>query len=71
MFNFDKLNGRIVEKFKTRAAFADAMGMGAGRLSERLSGVVPFKTAEILKATELLDIAPEEVGVYFFTKKVR
>ena len=71
MFNFDKLNGRIVEKFKTRAAFAKAMDLGAGRLSERLSGTVPFRTTEILKAMELLDIAPEEVGAYFFTKKVR
>lgn len=71
MFNFDKLNGRIVEKFKTRSAFAQAMGMGAGRLSERLSGIVPFKTDEILRATALLDISPDEIGVYFFTQKVR
>ena len=71
MFNFDKLIGRIVEKFGTRAAFAEALGLGAGRLSERLSGSMHFKADEIQKAAVLLEIPPEEIGTYFFNEKVR
>ena len=71
MFDFDKLIGRIVEKFKTRAAFAEAMGMRPVTLSERLNGKSGFRADEIPKAAKLLDIQTEEIGAYFFTPKVR
>ncbi len=71
MFNFDKLLGRIIEKHGTRKAFAAVMPMGESALSDRLTGKIPFKTAEISRAAELLDIRPEEIGEYFFTQKVR
>lgn len=71
MFSFDKLLGRTIEKYGTRKAFAAAMSMGESALCERLSGKIPFKTAEIWQAAKLLDIRPEEIGEYFFTPKVR
>ena len=71
MFNFDKLTGRIIEKYGTRKAFAAAMSMNENSLCERLKGKTPFKTAEIWKAAGLLDIRTEEIGEYFFTLKVR
>lgn len=71
MFDFDKLKGLIVEKYGTRAAFAKAMGLNPGQLSVRLSGQTPFKTAEIVQAVKLLEIDSAEIGLYFFTPKVR
>ncbi len=71
MFNFDKLKGRIVEKFGTREVFAEALGLKPGRLSERLSGKMHFKANEITRAVELLEIDVSEIGEYFFTPKVR
>ena len=71
MFNFDKLTGRIIEKYGTRKAFAVAMEMAENSLSDRLTGKVPFRMDEIFKAAQLLDILPEEIGQYFFTPKVR
>ena len=71
MFDFDKLVGRIIEKYGTRAAFADAMGMKAGQLTVRLKNKVPFKSPEIEKAAGLLHIKPDDIGRYFFTVKVR
>ena len=71
MFNFDKLLGRIIEKYGTRKAFAAAMEMSESSLCDRLNGKIPFKTEEIWKAAKLLDIRPEEIGEYFFTPKVR
>lgn len=70
-FDFSKLKGRIAEKFNSRAAFASALGITAGQLSCRLNNKTPFKPEEIVAALALLSIAPEEIGVYFFTVKVR
>lgn len=71
MFNFDKLLGRIIEKYGTRKAFASDMGMSESSLCDRLNGKIPFKMEEIWKAANLLDIRPDEIGEYFFTLKVR
>lgn len=71
MFNFDKLLGRIIEKYGTRAAFAEAMGMSAAALSDRLNGKIPWKSEEIIRAVDLLDLEPAQIGEYFFTLKVR
>lgn len=71
MFDFSKLRGRIVERYGTRAAFAEAMDMSAGALSDRLNGKIFFKMDEITKAAALLGIPSEEIPVYFFTAKVR
>ena len=67
-FNLSKLNGRVIEKFGTRAAFSEASGISAGKLYPRLQGVQPFDTAEIahIIQPELLDIPPEEIAEYFF-----
>jgi len=67
-FNLAKLNGRVVERFGTRAAFAEASGISPGKLYPRLQGTVPFDTAEVahIIRPELLDIPPEEIPEYFF-----
>ena len=71
LFDHSKLIGRIVEKYGTRAAFAEAMGYTNGQLSRRLNNQTAFDTADIIKALDLLDIAPEHIGVYFFAPEVR
>lgn len=71
MFDYGKLRGRIVEKYKTGAAFATAVGLTPGQLSARLNNTTPFRVEEIKHAANLLDIKPEELGVYFFTEKVQ
>ena len=69
--DYSKLIGRIVEKHGTRAAFADAMGMTAEKLSRRLNGRSDWNINEYIKACELLDIPAQEMGAYFFTPKLR
>ena len=73
VFDFSKLNGRIVEKFGTRASFATAAGYTKSRLSARLNNQVHFPSDEIRKicAPELLDIPLGDIPAYFFTLKVR
>lgn len=69
--DYSKLIGRIIEKFGTRTAFADAMGLKLEALSRRLSNKARWQTEEYIKASELLDIPPEEIYAYFFTPKLR
>lgn len=68
-FNFNKLRGRIVEKFGSCAKFAAAMGHSKVWLSSRLNNVVPWKADEMREAADLLGIAPEEIPRYFLTPK--
>jgi hypothetical protein len=69
--DYSKLNGRIIEKFGTRSAFAEAMGWKLEALSRRLNNKTPFYTEEYIRACELLDIQPKEIYAYFFTPKLR
>lgn len=71
IFDFDKLKGRIVEKFSTRTAFAEAAGFSKGQLHCRLNNKTAFRTEEVLVMSELLDIPAEQIGAYFFKVKVR
>ena len=73
VFDFSKLNGRIVEKFGTRAAFAAAAGYTKSQLSARLNNQVHFPADEIRKLCDpaLLDLQLSDIPVYFFTLKVR
>lgn len=70
-FDFSKLSGLIVEKFKTRRAFARAIDWSGARVSARLNGKVPFSTDEIRLWCDVLGIPDDKVTVYFFTLKVR
>lgn len=68
--SYAKLRGRIKEFFGTEKAFAEAMGMCRAAISNRLNGKTPWHTDDICKAKELLQIADEEIALYFFTPKV-
>lgn len=72
-FDFSKLRGRIVEKFGTCAAFADAVGIPKSALSARLSNKIAIDSDEMMVWSQphLLDIPLEEVHVYFLTPTVR
>lgn len=70
-FDFSKLLGRIIEKFGTRSAFATALEVADSALSNRLNNKTYFDPDEICRACDLLDLAPSDIPVYFFTVKVR
>ena len=73
MFDYSKLIGRIIEKFGTRRAFAEAYGISENAMSQKLSGKMAITTDDI-KAwckPEFLDIHSDRIGAYFFTPKVQ
>lgn len=70
-FDYNKLRGRIKEKYGTQDAFAEAVGIGRVSLSEKLNNKVEFKQREINKSCEVLEIPIEEMTDYFFKLEVR
>lgn len=70
-YDYSKLNGRIVEVFGTRYAFASAMKLSERSICLKLSGKVPFKQPEITRACQLLGIADCDIPAYFFTLGVQ
>ena len=67
-FNYSKLTGRIIEKFGSRKAFAEACGFSEHTISKKLSGKMGITTNDIVKwsSPELLDIATSDIPDYFF-----
>lgn len=73
MFDYRKLTGRIIEKFGTRRAFADAVGISENAMSQKLSGKMKITTDDIKLwcKPEFLDIPCDLIGIYFFAPKVQ
>ncbi len=71
-FDYNKLRGRIIEKFGSIKAFADAYGLTNVTMSNKLNGKTAISMEDIVRmsAPDLLDIPPSQYHEYFFTKKV-
>lgn len=69
-YKTDKLQSRIIEKFGTQAAFAEALGMDKTTLSRLLSEGREWKGSKMMKAVEVLEIPAEEIDSYFFAPAV-
>ena len=69
-YDYSKLRGRIVEKFGTCLAFAEAIGSTNVLVSNKLNNKSNFSRADIELWSNLLDIPSAEYDLYFFTKEV-
>ena len=69
VYDYSKLEGKIIEKFGTRERFAKALGITTKTISEKLNNKTIWKQPEISKAMELLSISGEDIELYFFKKK--
>lgn len=68
--DYSKLRGRIKEKLGTEGALARAISRSSGYLSAALNGKIGFEQTDIWAICEILDIDQQDVGDYFFTKKL-
>ena len=64
--NYNKLRGRIVEKYGSATAFADAVGLTKQTVSCKLVGKIGFSQKDIATWCESLDIPAEEIPLFFF-----
>lgn len=68
-FDYSKLHGRIIEKYKSQKAFVEQIPACATTLTQKLKGRISFKNSEIMEIAEKLDISKEEIPDYFFCVK--
>ena len=66
-FNYSKLLGRVREFGFTQKMLADRIGIRAATLSLKLNNKANFTSSEMDAICKLLDIAKEDIGLYFFT----
>lgn len=71
LYDYSKLNGRIVEKCGTRANFAQAMGLSERTISLKLNNKRSFKQPEIQKALYVLGLSDNDIQAYFFAINVQ
>ena len=64
---YNKLRGRIVEKFGSQARFAKAIGQSEQIVSAKLAGSSAFTQENIISWCEVLDIDQNDIGIYFFS----
>ena len=69
-YKTDKLQSRIIEKFGTQAAFAEALGIDKSTLSRLINEGREWKGSKMMKAVEVLEIPAEEIDSYFFAPAV-
>lgn len=70
IFNHDKLEARIIEKFGDFKAFGVHIGMSKEKINARVRGTTQFKQSEMDLFIEALDIKPEEIQSMFFEVEV-
>lgn len=71
VFDYSKLLGRIRECGFTQKSLAERIGIAESTMCLKLNNRADFCHGEIFLICEALNIGIGEIGVYFFTQKVR
>lgn len=71
VFDYAKLKGRIIEKCGAQKVFAQRLAVSEQTLTAKLKCESYFTQNEILKAADILEIRPDLISMYFFTKTVQ
>ena len=69
-FNYQKLRGRMVEKYGSQTEFAKAFGVSENTMSQKMNNKTRFTSDDIIKIADMLEIDQNDVGEYFFTLRV-
>ena len=67
---YNKLKGRIVEKFGSQGKFAAALGMTENTVSRKMQDKVEFSKDDMVRWAELLEIDSSEFWDYFFADRL-
>lgn len=67
MYRYNKLRGKIIEKYGTQEKFAREVGISKNALSKKMQCKTGISQTDISLWSKLLGISIEEYGEYFFT----
>lgn len=70
-FDYSELLGKIKARRFTQETLAKHIGMAKSSMCLKLNNKAKFRHDEIFLICEALGIEISEIGVYFFTPKVR
>lgn len=70
MYNYNKLSGRITEKFGNQRGFAANIGVTEITISNKLTGKRGFSQEDIEQWMSALEIDRQQIHEYFFSPKV-
>ena len=65
-YSYDKLRGRIIEKYGSQERFAEALGISTNSLSKKMTGKTGISQKDIVEWSRLLQIDKSEYSEYFF-----
>ena len=71
MYNYNKLRGRIIEKYGSIEKFADNLGLSQTSVSKKLNNKSGFSRDDIFKWSDLLEISKDDFVSYFFDNEVQ
>lgn len=66
-YTYNKLRGRIVERYGTLGNFAEELGVSKNSVSKKMNCKTEFSQADIIQWSLLLNVQKDEYGEYFFT----
>lgn len=66
-YSYNKLRGRIIEKFGSQENFSKEINLSKTSLSMKMTGQTGFSQNDIQKWSQVLEISTEEIGEYFFS----
>lgn len=69
-YKTEKLEARIIEKFGTQKAFAEAIGASRSAVCRHLKTGQDWRGSTLMRAAEVLDIKADEIEEYFFVPEV-
>ena len=70
-FDYSKLLGKIKECGFTQESLAKHIGIAESSMCLKLNNKANFKQHEVYHICKVLKIAISDIGLYFFTQKVR
>lgn len=68
--NYNKLKGRIVEKYGSQTNFAATVGLPVQSISRKINCKIGFSQEDVIEWSDKLEIPKSEIGEYFFTIEV-
>lgn len=66
-YSYNKLRGRIVEKYGSQRKFANVLNISITSMTNKMTAKTGFSQEDIETWSELLDIDQSEYGAYFFS----